>query len=121
MLKLVKATETQAVNEVYIVDIRSEPIRPRQPRGLIHLKIRRRDAQPIHSWVDFQLIKNQLAGADCEAVELYPAESRLVDVAHQYHLFCSTDPTYRFPFGLRHRYVTGEASVRPLLATWLKS
>lgn len=57
-----------------------------------------------------QRIKNQLAGAECEAIELYPAESRLVDSANQFHLWCLDDPTVRFPFGYdAGRVVTGES------------
>jgi hypothetical protein len=73
---------------------------------LIHLSIKRIDRQPIHDWRDLQEIKNQLVGEECEAVELYPAESRRVDSANQYHLWCVNDPYFRFPFGFKERYVT---------------
>ena len=41
-----------------------------------------------------------------EAVELYPAESRLVDNANQWHLWCVTG--FRFPFGFAERLVSEE-------------
>src|SRR5579864_9111194 len=41
-----------------------------------------------HIWADFQRIKDQIAGPDVEAVELYPAQSRLVDAGPGYHLWC---------------------------------
>jgi len=34
-----------------------------------------------------QEIKNQICGCEAEGVELYPAESRLVDQANQYHIW----------------------------------
>ena len=72
----------------------------------VHLNIRRRDGGPIlRDWRHFQLIKNQLIGEECEAVELYPAESRLVDTTNKFHLWGLRDPTYRFPFGFDKRDV----------------
>jgi len=65
---------------------------------LVHLNIRRRDGGPIlRDWRHFQWIKNQLIGDECEAIELYPAESRLTDTSNKFHLFGVLDPTYRFP------------------------
>jgi hypothetical protein len=77
--------------------------------GVIHLNIRRRDgAAVIRDWRHFQLIKNQLIGEECEAVELYPAESRKVDSSNKYHLYGVPDPTYRFSFGWQDRDVNYE-------------
>ena len=45
-----------------------------------------------------QRIKNELCGTETEAVEIYPAESRLADTANQYHLWC-VEPGVHFPFG----------------------
>ena len=71
-----------------------------------HLNIRRRDGEAIfRDWRHFQEIKNQLVGAEYEAVELYPAESRLVDTSNSYHLFASNDAAFRFPFGWTERNV----------------
>lgn len=67
---------------------------------IVHLNIRRRDGGPImRDWRHFQRIKNELIGEECEAVELYPAESRLVDTSNKYHLIGVADPEFRFPFG----------------------
>jgi uncharacterized Zn finger protein len=78
------------INDKYQVAVRR--------RGeLLHLSIRTLDRSPIFDWRDMQQIKNQLAGPECEGVQLFPAESRLVDSANQYHLWVVTDPTYRFP------------------------
>lgn len=54
---------------------------------IVHLSIKRNDRKPIHSWADLQWIKNQLVGPETEAIELYPAESRVIDAANQYHLW----------------------------------
>lgn len=97
------------------------------------LSIKRRDKESIHDWRDFQRIKNDLIGPEHEAVELFPAESRLVDTSNQYHLWVLKDPTIRFPFGFDEgRFVTevagryrdiGESKQRPfeLKPTDLKS
>ncbi len=66
---------------------------------VIQLSIRRLDRAPSRDWRDFQRIKNQLLGPEIEGIELYPAESRLVDSANQFHMFCVVDPLFRFPFG----------------------
>lgn len=55
---------------------------------ITHLSIKRLDKLAIHDWRDLQWIKNKLAGAECEAFELYPMESRLVDGSNQFHLWC---------------------------------
>ncbi len=57
-----------------------------------------------------QRIKNELVGEECEGVELYPAESRLVDSSNQFHMFVCKEPGTKFPFGFENRYVT-EGSV----------
>ena len=71
----------------------------------IQLNIARHDGQPCTSWRDFQRIKNELVGAECEGVELFPAESRLVDTSNEYHLWVKPDREYRFPMGFWRRMV----------------
>jgi len=66
---------------------------------MAYLSIKRRDREPIHDWRDLQTIKNMLVGEECEGVELYPRESRVVDTSNQYHMFVFTDPKVEFPFG----------------------
>ncbi|WP_271627806.1 DUF7694 domain-containing protein [Bradyrhizobium sp. CCBAU 11445] len=69
--------------------------------GWHKLRIERRDGEPItRDWRLFQNIKNQLLGPECEALELYPAESRKVDAANMYHLYGVEDPTVRFSVGM---------------------
>lgn len=72
---------------------------PGVPGGrAIHLSIKRNDRKVLRDWRDLQRIKNELVGYECEAVELFPADSRLVDTANQYHLWC-LPRGIRFPFG----------------------
>jgi len=71
----------------------------------IHLNIRRLDGQLCKEWRHFQEIKNALVGSEYEAVELFPAESRLVDTSNEYHLWVCADRNYRFPFGFPQRWV----------------
>lgn len=70
------------------------------------LSIRRDDRKAARDWRHFQWIKNQLVGPENEAVELFPAEARLVDGANQYHLWVLQSTTDRFPFGFTERIVS---------------
>lgn len=72
----------------------------------VWLSIKRLDQQAVHDWRDLQRIKNEILGAEAEAVELYPAESRLVDNANQFHLWCLVGNGAHFPFGWAKRMVT---------------
>jgi hypothetical protein len=74
------------------------------PPVMVWLSIKRRDKGVIKDWRDMQRIKNELCDPECEGVELYPAESRLVDESNQYHIFVAPKG-YRFPFGYDYRSV----------------
>ena len=87
------------VNDVYQV------IKRDCKNGQVHLSIRRNDRTHLRDWRHYQQIKNQLVGEECEAIELYPAESRLVDNANQFHLWCFLDPSFRVPVGWDKRMV----------------
>jgi hypothetical protein len=53
-----------------------------------HLSFRRRDRQPEPiTWRDIQRIKSELCGSETEAMECFPAESRLIDGSNQRHLW----------------------------------
>ena len=69
-----------------------------------------RDKTAIHDWRHFQEIKNELVSPDCEAIEIYPNEDRLVDTANQYHLFVFPK-NYNLPFGWNTRSVVKEEAV----------
>ena len=84
------------VNNLYQVNVEYGP-----ERRTAHLIIRRLDRQPIHNWPHFQYIKNALLGPECEAVELYPPESQLVDEKHHYHLWGFRTPGDTLGVGFR--------------------
>jgi hypothetical protein len=102
------------INDTYTV------FRRRLSQGVVHLSIRRNDREACHDWRDFQRIKNELTGPEWEAVELYPAESRLVDSANQYHLWAVDQ---KLDLGFSSRLVTDGATIdgakqRPLPDDW---
>lgn len=72
--------------------------------AIVWLSIKRHDGYPARDWRDLQRLKNELVGTEVEAVELFPAESRLVDNANQTHLWCF--PGFVFPFGFQVRLVS---------------
>jgi len=74
------------LNDKYQVAVRINKS-PIEGKDIIHLSIKRIDRSPITDWREKQEIKNQIIGEEYEAVELYPAESRLVDAANQFHLW----------------------------------
>jgi hypothetical protein len=73
--------------------------------GVTVLTIRREDRRPVTDWRDVQWIKNQLLGPEIEAVQVFPAESRLVDTSNQFYLYAFPEG-YRIPFGFDERMVT---------------
>lgn len=60
------------------------------------------DSLPITSWVDMQRIKSSLLGDEVEAVEIFPAESRLIDTANIRHLWIINSGA-RLSFGFTER------------------
>lgn len=55
--------------------------------AMLHISYHRRDRKPARDWRHTQSIKNDIVGDEQEMVEMYPAESRLVDTANEYHLW----------------------------------
>lgn len=55
--------------------------------GVLQLLIQRTDGRAKRSWHDLQRIKNEVAGPDRVAVEVFPAADRVVDGAHVTHLW----------------------------------
>jgi hypothetical protein len=74
-------------SEHYQVAIDKSPAHGFNGMIVWHLSIKRNDKAPIMDWRDLQDIKNKLVGVETEAIQLFPAESRCVDSANQYHLF----------------------------------
>lgn len=87
------------VNNLYQVNVEY------LPDDMAHVTIRRLDKQPIHNWVHFQRIKNQVLGEDCEAVEIFPKERDLVDAKHHYHLWGYRKGDKTFGLGFTGRNV----------------
>jgi hypothetical protein len=95
-------------NNIYTVHIDGCDVAP--PMGPVAwLSIKRNDRQVIRDWRELQRIKNLVMGEECEAVEIFPAESRVHDSANQYHLWCFA-PGYRLPFGYDGRLVADETN-----------
>ncbi len=90
------------VNNLYQVNVEF------MPNSQAHVIIRRLDRQPIHNWTHFQEIKNQVLGKECEAVEIYPKESKLVDAKHHYHLWGFRTPDGTFGLGFDKREVASD-------------
>lgn len=103
-------------NDLYQVRVREHNVGGNWPE-MLELSIRRLDRKPIRDWRHFQRIKDELVGPEHEAVELYPAQERLVDSANQFWLYVLRDPTIRFPFGMWERTVAegtvGKSQQRP--------
>lgn len=96
------------MNERYQVNVQviRAPFGP-DTGDVFWLSIKRRDREVIHDWRELQAIKNQIVGDEHEGFEVYPAESRLVDLANQFHLWVFADPKVRLPVGFRTREVIG--------------
>ena len=76
------------MNRYYVNEIYQVQVAPTGVNGdYLHLNIRRRDGGMIKDWRHFQQIKNEIAGPEREAVEIYPAESRKVDTSNKWHLW----------------------------------
>jgi hypothetical protein len=69
------------------------------------LSIKHKENKPHSDWATFQAMKNHFCGPEREAVMLYPGESRLVDMADQYHVFVLPEGCV-MPFGWLGRMAT---------------
>jgi hypothetical protein len=83
------ATGTGTI-DIYANNLYKCIMRNNQP-GITWLSIKRIDFAAIHNWQHLQQIKNDICGEDREAIELYPAMSRIVDCENQYHLWVFPD------------------------------
>jgi hypothetical protein len=91
------------MNDRYVVSVDR-----RDDGSVLALSIRRQDRAYPRDWRHFQSIKNDIAGPEIEAVELYPAESRLMDTANQFWLWCLPSDT-RFPIGFSDGRIIADA------------
>ena len=80
--------EEQDKTEVWINDLYQVAVTKCGPDdAMLQINIRRRDGSMFKDWRHFQQIKNEIAGPEREAFELYPAESRKVDTSNKWHLW----------------------------------
>lgn len=85
------------INNAYSVQITDEKA---DGIGVVqHLWIRRHDNGVEFPWQDLQRIKNELVGTRYAAVEVFPRECDLVDVANMRHLYVMPFG-YKLPFGM---------------------
>lgn len=99
---------TLFLNDTYQVNRSPVFMDENMGQPMIHLSIKRIDKEPIRDWRDMQVIKNMLTSPEHVGVEVYPAESQLVDMANQYHLWVYANPNFRLPFGWKERMVCDE-------------
>lgn len=70
-------------NDLYSVFVRAIP----EGNGALHISFHRRNRAPVHDWRHVQAIKNEVAGPERFAIEVYPPESMLCDASNEYHLW----------------------------------
>lgn len=64
-----------------------------------------------HDWRTFQWIKNCVVGKEWDAVELYPAESRLIDPSNYYILWAC--PSINLGMRLGRRIIGADFAIAP--------
>jgi hypothetical protein len=69
------------VNDLYSVFVRE------LGHGALHISFHRHNRAAIRDWRHFQAIKNEVAGPERLAVEVFPPESQLTDTSNEYHLW----------------------------------
>lgn len=77
-------------NDRYQVVVRymvSDEDGPEGRDGMLHLSIHRHDRRRLRDWRHLQQIKNEVAGEDRWATEVFPPEDKLVDTSNEYHLW----------------------------------
>lgn len=76
-----------------------------------HLSIKNKEKSTDIPWQHKQWIKNDILGEEFEACELFPAESRLLNTANQYHLWGFKKGVMKF--GWNARLVTDKTPTSP--------
>lgn len=105
----IKVVDEVWANDEYEVIVRY--MEPRGKGGALHLSIKRFDREPFRDWRHLQAIKNEVCGWEREGVELFPAESRLVDQANQTHLWVMAAGV-NLEIGFPERMLATEAQAR---------
>lgn len=112
-----KVADTQ-IDEVWANDLYECQVRYLEPdrkrAGMLHLSIKHWDRTVIRDWRHLQAIKNDVCGWEREGLELFPAESRLVDGANQTHIWVL--PAHeRIPIGFNERAVQTQSEMEKLM------
>lgn len=97
------------VNDIYDCQVRY--LEPRGRGGALHLSFKRLDRDVVRDWRHLQAMKNEIAGWEREAMELFPAESRLVDGANQTHMWVMAAGE-KLPIGFIERTVATDEQMR---------
>lgn len=87
-------------NDTYCVRVVDVSRESPWAKPMKRLGIQRKDQSAKRDWRDLQAIKNDVCGREAEAVEVFPAESRLVDPSNYTLLWVF--PTWRLPIGVNH-------------------
>lgn len=103
VLASVAAAMGDRVDEAWMNDLYQCVVR-HKANGMTHLSIKRHDRAAVRDWRHLQAIKNDVCGEEREGVELFPAESRLVDTANEYHIWV-LPLGERFEFGYAEGYL----------------
>lgn len=92
--------ETYWRNSFYLV-FRKELEPEKGIEGAVRLSIKHNQGKAIREWKHLQRIKNEIVGAEREAVEIFPPESMVSDMSNEHHLFVT-------PVGVSSIYVYEE-------------
>lgn len=88
------------INNIFVVQV-FKPVQTTWGE-LIKVGVRRNDEAPVHSWSDLQRIKNEVFGQNYYAIEVYPSEMDVVDVANMYWIWVLSNQQ-KVPFGFDGR------------------
>ena len=95
-----KIPESVWSNSRYLVQVYDASCQLNVP--MKHLSIKNHQNNHFaHDWRDLQRIKNEICGDEKEALEVYPAMSRLVDNSNQFHLWVFMEEA-PFKIGWKH-------------------
>lgn len=100
-------------NELYSVFVRVVPSTYEErelsdDEAMLHVSFHRHDRAAVRDWRHFQAIKNEVAGSERTAIEIFPAESQLVDTSNEYHLWV-LPVGYPLPFAMPEGRVMTQA------------
>jgi len=104
---------------VYVNDLYSVFVRV-MDGDMLHVSFHRHDRAAVRDWRHFQAIKNEVAGPERTAVEVFPPESKLIDTSNEYHLWVLPPDAIGFGLG-SERLVMDSADVRAQMGATTKA